>query len=178
MKEERHHVSKPLARKDGLVVRELAEETLVYDEKNRKYHCLNRSVGLVWQNCDGRRTPIEISVELGRRLGCAVDDRLVWLALRQLDKFDLLQSNVALPEALHGLSRRDLMRVAIPTMLAVPAIISIVAPNAAAAASAITSGNCNKRHPTDTGGCGGGPCTDVANTHCMQTNTGNSCHCA
>jgi hypothetical protein len=168
--------TKPSARKDGLVIRELGEEVLIYDLKSRKYHCLNQTTALIWRHCDGRKTPTQISDHLGTRLDCAVDERLVWLALRQLDSFDLLTSNVVLPEALQGLSRRDLMRVAIPTMLAIPAIISIVAPHAAAAASTITDNLCQMRHPNQEG-CGGAPCSNKPG-NCIQTSNGNSCHCA
>jgi hypothetical protein len=179
MNRDTQRTTKPSARKDGLVIRELGEEVLVYDSKSRKYHCLNHTTALIWRNCDGRNTPAQISDHLGTRLECTVDERLVWLALRQLDSFDLLTSDIILPDALQGLSRRDLIRVAVPTMLAMPAIISIVAPRASAAASVISSADCNKRHPSDLPGglgCGGAPCSG-ATGNCVQLSNGNSCHC-
>ena len=49
----------PAARTSGLVVRELAEETLVYDEERHRAHCLNRTAALVWRHCDGK-TPVSV----------------------------------------------------------------------------------------------------------------------
>ena len=46
----------PLARKECLVIKELPDETLVYDTKHDKAHCLNNTAALVWKNCDGKRT--------------------------------------------------------------------------------------------------------------------------
>jgi hypothetical protein len=43
----------PQARTEGLTVRELAEETLVYDKERHKAHCLNRTAACVWKHCDG-----------------------------------------------------------------------------------------------------------------------------
>ena len=45
---------RPLARKRGLVVRELPEEVLVYDLDTHKALCLNRTAALVWKCCDGQ----------------------------------------------------------------------------------------------------------------------------
>jgi hypothetical protein len=42
----------PKARKERLVVKELAQETLVYDENNHKAHCLNPTAALVWKFCE------------------------------------------------------------------------------------------------------------------------------
>ena len=40
-------------REDGLIVREVDGETLVYDRRRHKAHCLNRAAALVWRQCDG-----------------------------------------------------------------------------------------------------------------------------
>lgn len=45
----------PKARKERLVIKELANETLVYDEINHKAHCLNSTAGRVWKFCLFRR---------------------------------------------------------------------------------------------------------------------------
>ena len=41
----------PAAREARLLVRELAEEVLVYDEEGHRAHCLNRTAALVWKSC-------------------------------------------------------------------------------------------------------------------------------
>ena len=49
----------PHARVNELIVRELPEETLVYDQKHDKAHCLNRAAALVWRHCDGQTTGVD-----------------------------------------------------------------------------------------------------------------------
>src|SRR6266480_2691170 len=100
--------SLPLARKESLIVRELPDETLVYDQELDKAHCLNRSAALVWKHCDGRKTIREIGQALERELNTTIDDRVIWLALDQLGKSDLLQ--VHRQEYLGNVSRRQLVR--------------------------------------------------------------------
>ena len=51
----------PRARQEELVVEELPDETLVYDLKRHKAHCLNRAAALVWQHCDGRTTSSDMA---------------------------------------------------------------------------------------------------------------------
>ena len=44
----------PQARKDGLIIKALTDEVVVYDLERHEVHCLNRVAALVWQHCDGR----------------------------------------------------------------------------------------------------------------------------
>ena len=44
----------PHARTDNLVIRELDDETLVYDMERDEAHCLNQTAALVWKQCDGK----------------------------------------------------------------------------------------------------------------------------
>jgi hypothetical protein len=53
--------ARPLARKQDLLVRELADEVLVYDLANDEAHCLNETAAFVWMRCDGRNTPRDIA---------------------------------------------------------------------------------------------------------------------
>lgn len=73
----------PRAKRSKLVVRELADETLVYDVEGHRAHCLNRTAALVWGLCDGRNTVPRIAEELGERLSARVPDEVVRLALEQ-----------------------------------------------------------------------------------------------
>ncbi len=41
----------PRARQDELVVKELPDETLAYDLKRHKAHCLTRTAAQEWQHC-------------------------------------------------------------------------------------------------------------------------------
>jgi hypothetical protein len=56
---EKDHLARK--RKQGLVIKELPDEVLVYDLDRNKAHCLNHSAAEVWERCDGRTTAASIS---------------------------------------------------------------------------------------------------------------------
>ncbi|MCZ7575070.1 MAG: PqqD family protein [Ardenticatenaceae bacterium] len=132
----------PRARTEGLVIQEmpagpgLPYEVLVYDLDRHEAHCLNETAARVWQHCDGASTVGEVARRLGQALCAPVDERVVWYALGQLERFRLLQDRVALPADLARISRRELVRrLGLAAAVAVPLIISVAAPPPAAAAS-------------------------------------------
>lgn len=127
----------PLARTDALVVKELQDEVLVYDLKRDKAHCLNPTAAAVWKHCDGKLAVADMARLLESDLEKPLDDEVVWLALRQLDKFHLLQERGRLPQAKQGISRRDLIRRIGVSAVLLPAIISITAPTAKAQGSCL-----------------------------------------
>jgi hypothetical protein len=134
---------KPLARRDGLVIRSLAGETLVYDLERHQAHCLNPAAASVFRLCDGGRSPEEIASLLGEPADPDVREAVVAAALGQLAEAQLLAADVVAPPApgpaapaeAASASRRELLR-RVGTALLAPAIVSIVAPTAAQAASA------------------------------------------
>lgn len=129
----------PLARHDGLVIRELPEELLVYDEETHEAHCLNETAASVWKLCDGRTGVPEIAAKLSAA-GTEIDEDVVWLALEDLWKRDLLVGEPA-PDDEAAISRSQLLRrTGIAAAVAVPVVMSVVAPKAAHAATCIPSG--------------------------------------
>lgn len=134
--------ARPRARVEGLVAREVADETLVYDLESHRAVCLNKTAALVWRSCDGRKTAKGIALSLGEALGETVPEEVVWLALDQLGRDKLLVTRVARPDALAGLSRRELIRrVSLAAaVVALPLVTSIVAPTPAQAASCLPTG--------------------------------------
>ena len=127
----------PQARTDNLVIRELDDETLVYDMERDEAHCLNHTAALVWQHCDGKTTAAQAARILENQLDVKVDTDVVWLAVKQLKRFRLVQAAAKTP----SVSRRDLVLRYAPAALALlPAIISITSPVPAQAASC--SGPC------------------------------------
>ena len=123
----------PKARLDGLLTERLAEETIVFDCDRQKAHSLNRSASFVWQNSDGTRTIPQLAGLLGKELGIEADESLVEYALDRLDDARLLQTN--------GITRRDALRRLSLTgaaVVALPVVLSIVAPTPAMAASGPT----------------------------------------
>ena len=83
--------SRPLSRKDQLVVQEHDEEVLVYDLRSNKAFCLNTTAALVWQACDGRQEISEISNLVAKALDEPESEALVWLALDRLKKENLME---------------------------------------------------------------------------------------
>ena len=126
----------PAARKVDLVVQEADDETLVYDLKSHKAHCLNRMAAMVWKHCDGKRTVAQIVVMLEEETGEMVSMDVVWLAVDQLEKYKLLEEAVDRMHAPAKISRRELARMlGVATALALPFIASINAPAALQAGS-------------------------------------------
>jgi hypothetical protein len=131
----------PRKRKQRLVIDELPDEVLVYDLDRHRAHCLNRTAALVWQQCDGKSTPAEIANRIERKLQAPCQEELVWLALRQLDRLQLLEQTIKLPPQLLGMSRRQMIRnLGLAAAVAVPLVTSIVAPTAAQAATCLPAG--------------------------------------
>lgn len=123
----------PVARTAQLIVQEVTDELLVYDLDRHKAHCLNKTSALVWKHCDGQTTVRAAARILEQEMNTPVETDVVWLALKQLEKFHLLQERVPQPK---GVSRRDLILKYAPATLAVPLILSISSPTAAQASSA------------------------------------------
>lgn len=153
----------PLTRQDGLIVRELETEILIYDTRNNKAHCLNDTAAEVWKRCDGRTTVKEISRSLTDQLGTPVDEKVVWFALKQFGRDELLEESISAPPAFiaAGLNRREMVRVlGLAAVVAVPLVTSIVAPSAVQAATCLPSGQpCASSAQCCSGLCqGGGTC--------------------
>jgi len=170
---------KPSARKSDIVVQDSHDETVIYDLKSNKAFCLNETSTLVWQLCDGRKSVSEISDAMSVQLKTLVSEDIVWLALDQISKDGLLEKGDAINNHFAGLSRREAIRkVGIASMVALPIVSVIVAPNAAHAQSCVGAGT---RIPGDgcplpmanTGITTSGPCQAYCNggsTDCCSGN--------
>lgn len=121
---------RPCVRRDGIVVRELPEETLVYDPLSHEAHCLNRTAAAVFRAADGTRSVEEIASGLDAGAAGGVErDRAVRLALEELDRAGLLEAAAA-----DGPSRREMLRrVGIGAAFLLPAVVSVLVPTAAEA---------------------------------------------
>lgn len=125
----------PRARKDALVIKELVNETLVYDLKRDEAHCLNQTAALVWKCCDGKTTVARMAALLQDQLDTSINADVVWLAIKQLQRFHLIESYHEDPLAIRAVSRRNLVLKYAPAALVLPLIMSISAPTAAQGAS-------------------------------------------
>ena len=151
----------PLSRTDNLVIRELDDETLVYDMERDEAHCLNHAAALVWQQCDGKTTAAQAARLLQSKLDVKVDTDLVWLAVKQLRRFHLVDATAKTP----SVSRRDLVLRYAPAVFALPVIMSITSPAPAQAASC--SGPCGMY-----GSCPTGCHCDFSTNTCVPNGPG------
>lgn len=151
---------KPLSRTEQIIVQESNDELLVYDLEKNKAHCLNETSAFVWQHCDGTRTAKEIAQMLGKKLNQTVDENFVWLALDGLKKENLLAGADSMEIDFGGLSRREAIRkIGFASMIALPIVASLVAPNVTDAQSPVActgfgQGTC----PSSTDRCNNGFC--------------------
>jgi hypothetical protein len=181
----------PRARADGLIVKELTDEVLVYDIQRDKAHCLNLTAAAVWKQCDGRATipesarRLEVSFKKGQETegsrqrveegtsqtvgedlvdeSGTIDEQVVWLALAQLRRSDLLEEPVdsaQWPQTIMGMSRREaIRRIGIGAAIALPIVATITAPTPAQAGTCRPSGQpCSTSSQCCSGLCSGGSC--------------------
>lgn len=133
----------PKARQQDIIVQELNGEIIVYDLQVNRAYCLNETSAAVWQLCDGKIGVSEISRQLSGQFDSPADEDLIWLAIDQLKKHNLLENKDEIVSKFDGLSRREAIRkVGLGTMVALPVITSLIAPQAASAAS-VCGGSCN-----------------------------------
>jgi coenzyme PQQ synthesis protein D (PqqD) len=129
----------PKARRSQLMIKELASETLVYDESNHQAHCLNQTAAFVWKHCDGRRSLSALARLLEKETNASVSEHTVRLAIKQLEESHLLDASRSKP-TWAGLSRREAVRTIGIAAVALPIVTSIVAPQAAMAATCVLVG--------------------------------------
>jgi PqqD family protein of HPr-rel-A system len=129
---------KPRARHDGLLIRNLGSEVLVYDLHRHEAHCLNPSARAVFERCDGQTAMDALARALRAELGPEVDERWVGVALEQLDRARLLEPALSSEAHPLGSDRRTLLRHAgLTAALLWPAVVSMVAPTPAEAATCV-----------------------------------------
>lgn len=148
----------PVARKSDLVVQQIMDEVLIYDLKIHKAFHLNETSTLVWHLSDGNNSADEISKAISTKFNALANEDLVWLAIDQLKKQNLLDNSSELESKFDGLSRREVIkRAGAGLMIALPVVATLAAPTIANAASLVCTGQTGK----DPAGCpcnGGGNC--------------------
>lgn len=124
------HPEYPKARHNDLLVEKVGDETIIYDGERQLAHSLNRSASIVWQNSDGEHSVPQLAQLVGTELGIEPNDSIVEYALDKLADAKLLDTT--------EVSRRDVVRrmtLAGAAALALPVVLSVVAPTEAMAAS-------------------------------------------
>jgi hypothetical protein len=140
----------------------------VYDLERDRAHCLNRTAALVWQHCDGQTTVADLARLLKDSINLPADEGVVWMALERLGKANLLEERISPPGGAGRHTRRDVLRrlgLAAGLAILLPAVQSIVAPEAVQAASGVTSQQCRDDFANSEGKC----CTNVSpNRICVR----------
>ena len=150
----------PQARRSGLIIQEVDSEILIYDEDTNKAHCLNPTAAKVWNYCDGETSLADACSALSRDLGTPVDEKLVWYAVDQFSKDNLLEKEIDVPAfIIPGMTRRQMVRtLGLAAVVAVPLVTSIVAPTPAQAATCKAPGQpCGAAAQCCSGLCPGVP---------------------
>jgi len=144
---------RPAVRRDGIIVRDLADETVVYDRRSHEAHCLNRTAAAVFRAADGTRTVEEIATGLDTGPADAVErGAAVRLALAELERAGLLDT----PSDGAASRREVLRRVGKGAALLLPAVVSVLAPTPAEALTTCVS-NCTGRPDGTSFNTVGGP---------------------
>lgn len=121
----------PLARTAEIVLQELGEEILIYDLKTHKAYNLNETSSIVYRACDGKTAFDELKHKT------KFTDDIIFLALDELKKENLLEENQLYSSPFSGMGRREAIRkVGLASMIALPTISALIAPTAAMAQSA------------------------------------------
>ena len=152
---------KPQTRRSGLLIRELPDELLVYDQEQHRAHCLNRTAALVFSHADGTRSAADLARILDPAAGADAVSA-VELALAQLASGGLLEGEPAPAAAVAALTRRDAARrVGIAAAILLPAVATILAPSPAEAAATCVTTCAGKPNGTPCTCFGANPCTSA-----------------
>jgi hypothetical protein len=130
----------PVARRDKLTVRELPDETLIYDRERSKAHCLNRTAAFIWRHCDGQTSLRGLAALVEKELGIGQGEAVVRLALEQLSTRALLEEPVTPLSAAQRLSRRDALRKVAVAAAVIPVVMTLTARSARS--QGISNGQC------------------------------------
>jgi hypothetical protein len=121
----------PSSRLNDLVMQDSGKEVLLYDLQVNKAFCLNEMSSIVWKECTGKNTVSDISKILSQKLKEHFSEDLVWLAVHQFKKDNLLIKNDDFFTPFDGLNRREIIKkIGLASIISLPVISSIVAPMA------------------------------------------------
>ena len=129
----------PKARQDELITEEVGDELVVYDQRRKLAHSLNRTAALVWRHCDGQTSIAALAALLRSELDPVADEDLVLVAIDRLEAIHLLEGASGRTGEQARASRRQVVRkvgrIGVVSLL-LPVITTLVAPTPAQAASA------------------------------------------
>lgn len=156
----------PFARNTDVVMQELDGEILIYDSKTHKAYNLNETSAIVYTACNGKTSFDELKNKHN------FTDDLIFLALDELRKENLLKEDNSYKSPFAGISRREVIKkVALGSLIALPVILALTVPKAIHAQSVVciaqsscTCQTTNGLAPTaciDADSCGGPTCVCI-----------------
>jgi hypothetical protein len=109
----------------------------VFDSQRNKYQVLNPTVALVWQQCNGQTSTDNLTRSLQQKFNLpqAEADKLMWLALEELEKTNLLIKGTV-TEAPTRYNRRQIIKGFAAVGLSVALLPLIVEPQVVQAQTA------------------------------------------
>jgi hypothetical protein len=147
-------------RRGDLIVRQVGPETVVFDRRRHRAHCLGPLAAAVWRSFDQRQSGAEITRSVSDALDGPVDEVAIEVALRRLGRAGLVEGRAARPveagpgalTALGPGRREALRRVA---ALAGLAVLSIATPSPAQVAATCKPNNqpCTRSQECCSGCC-------------------------
>ncbi len=159
----------PLARTQDILMQDLGNEILLYDLTINKAFCLNQTTSIVFKYCDGNTSFADLRLKEKD-----LSDEVIYLTLDLLQKENLLKFKDYQAD-FNGLSRREVIRkVGLASMVALPVISTLIAPNSVMALSCAPG----LIAPGDVVGAGcvpGVSCAVASATCCDGIGPGNCC---
>ena len=141
----------PAARNKNIIAQALGKEILIYDLNSHQAFNLNETSTIVYQACDGETTFDQL------RLNSKLSDDIIFLALDDLQKAQLLEEKDQYKSPYIGVNRREIIRrIGFASVIALPTIATLVAPLAVNALSRCPSISPCNGNPSIPRGC---PCT-------------------
>src|ERR1700688_5007836 len=121
-------------RQDGRIVKRVDDELVIYDEQNHKGFHLNKAAAIVWEYCDGVSSLDDLAHTLASHSELPASVDVAGLALQELRDADLIEGSFA-SVAGREVARRDVITRMAGFALALPGVVSLLAPTPAMAAS-------------------------------------------
>jgi hypothetical protein len=100
--------NRPKRLNSNLVLEDLADELMIYDERRKRAFCLNQIAAFVWRNSDGEKTVSDLAELMGQQLNAPVNEQAIWLALVNLTKDGLLETPAVMSEEQGRSGRRGI----------------------------------------------------------------------
>lgn len=144
-----------IARKDGLLVTRVGDETVIYDIESSKASCLNGLMTAIWEAID-EETNIEVLINILRDRGYPdVNEEIVYMAVHDLVQAGLVENCSEIAIYKENLSRREMIQlIGKRSVVVLPVVSTIIMQPAIAQVS------CAAKHEPCTfdSDCCVGPC--------------------